>query len=92
MPGLDSLNHRNHCPTQRALEPCPKLVARAPPGVEGAVAEAAGSAVAAAAERGEICVVVKAAAPVKAGEELCLSYGHLTPDLALFQYGFLLHR
>lgn len=92
MPGLDAMNHRNSCPVSRALEPCPALRATAPPGSDPADAAAAAEAAAGAARRGEVCVVVKATEDIKEGDELCLSYGHLTPDLALFQYGFLLHR
>lgn len=38
----------------------------------------------------ETCCVVRTGAPIAKGEEVCNSYNHLTPDLALFQYGFML--
>jgi len=34
--------------------------------------------------------VARTTEPVKEGSELCIPYGHMTPDVALFQYGYLL--
>ena len=39
---------------------------------------------------GETCCVVRSGAAIKKGQEVCNAYNHLTPDLALVQYGFLL--
>ena len=38
----------------------------------------------------ETCCVVATAAAIRKGEEVCNSYNHLSPDLALFHYGFVL--
>jgi hypothetical protein len=34
------------------------------------------------------CCVIRTAAPIRKGEEVCLSYNYLSPDMALFHYGF----
>lgn len=86
IPGLDYLNYRENCPTSYQLAPCPTLDAANPEEEDLTTSEAAHKAAAA----GEVCCIVTTAAPVKDGEELCVSYGHLAPDLALMQYGFLL--
>ena len=38
----------------------------------------------------ETCCVVRTRTAIQKGDEVCNAYGHLTPDMALIQYGFLL--
>jgi hypothetical protein len=64
------------------LTHCPTLEAESPEGVHPAAA--------AAADAQEVCFVAHTEAAVAAGAELCVWYGHLAPDVALMQYGFLL--
>jgi hypothetical protein len=82
---------RNGCPVAYELQRCPALQAYAPDADAAAAAGAAAAATAAAAADGEVCVVVRTSKPIPAGREVCIAYGHLTPDAALMQYGFAIH-
>ncbi|GBF89006.1 hypothetical protein Rsub_01505 [Raphidocelis subcapitata] len=85
VPGLDSLNHRNDCPVSFSLLRCPPLRANTEAGAD----ESAAAAALKAAQANEVCVIARTAEEIPAGEEVCISYGNLAPDVTLLQYGFL---
>lgn len=83
VPGLDSLNHRNDCPVSFSMLPCPALQARTEAGADEDLASAALKA----AQSNEVCVIARTAEEIPAGEEVCISYGNIAPDVTLLQYG-----
>ncbi|KAF6258738.1 hypothetical protein COO60DRAFT_1701212 [Scenedesmus sp. NREL 46B-D3] len=82
------VNHQlnNNCPHADYLDYCP--------GSSAAKRAAAGKGLQQAeedeADTDDLCIFWAAGADVAAGQEVCTSYGHLLPDVALLQYGVLL--
>ncbi|KAI8476596.1 MAG: hypothetical protein J3K34DRAFT_516470 [Monoraphidium minutum] len=87
VPGLDMANHDSSCTNWYEFRPCaapPLPWPRASWDPAGIQSEAD------AAERQDLCAWWITGAGLEAGQEVCLSYGYLTPDQAVFQYGFVL--
>jgi hypothetical protein len=82
IPFLDLTNHHTNCTNHYTYLPCATPAAAvaaaaartAPPERQAAAVDAA--------EREELCLFWFAGRAVAAGEEVCNTYGHLTPDQA----------
>jgi hypothetical protein len=83
VPLIDSASHRIGCPHRIEVKDCAVVIEMSE---TASMSLQSGPSIL---NNTRMCVVWTAGSDLSAGEEVCVSYGHLLPDRAMLQYGFI---